>query len=136
MAEYATVADLKKHWVGIPEELTDEEIGQSLDEAELIVLAEYPDVPAWIASERLSPDVVKLVLNRMVRRALRPTNEAAEQLESLSRGAGPFTSTLNFRGPVEDGELYLKKSERRLLTGVASKSSGEAFTIYPFSSRG
>jgi hypothetical protein len=136
MAEYATAADLKKHWAGIPAEISDEEIEQSLDEAELIVLAEYPDVPAWIASGRLSPDVVKLVLNRMARRALRPVNETAEQLESLSRGAGPFTSTLNFRGPVEDGELYMKKSERRLITGAASKSSGEAFTIYPFSSRG
>ena len=135
MAEYVTLADFKKHWAKLPADLTDDEITQSLDEAEVIVLAEYPLVPDWIASGRLKPDVVKLVLNRMVRRALRPTNEAAEQLESLSRGAGPFTSTLNFRGPVEDGELYMKKSERRLITGAASTSSGEAFTINPYNPR-
>jgi len=134
MAEYATAEDLRKHWKSIPDSIEDDEIGQTLDEAEIIVLAEYPLVPAWIASGKTSVEAVKLVLCRMARRALRPTNEAAEQMESLSRGAGPFTTTLNFRGPVEDGELYLKKSDRRLITGTEATSPGSAFTIYPSNS--
>lgn len=135
MAEYAKAEDLRTPGANIPDDVEDGEITSKLDEAETLVLAEYPLVPAWIESGRLLPDVVKLVLVRMVRRSLRPTNEAAQQLESLSRGAGPFTSTLNFRGPVEDGEIYMKKTERRLITGSTSATPGTAFSIHPFGRR-
>lgn len=125
-AEYATAEDLKRHWPDAPEG-EDVALRQKLFEAELEVLALYPDITERIASKTLRPEVVTLVLCRMAKRALQPLHQGMENVQSFNQGAGPFSQSVTFTGT--DGAMYLTKTERRLLT--SGRESGTAFTIHP-----
>lgn len=126
MADYATLADLKAHWPDFDADNT-AEAEQKLVEAQVEVLTLYPDIPRRVDAGVLSADAVKLVVCRMVKRAMESPVPGAEGLTSLTESEGPFSSTLQFRGG--DGALYVTKADRRLLS--AGRENGQAFSIYP-----
>lgn len=124
---FASVADLRDHWAELPYDREDE-AAQKLIEASIEIRALYPDVDARIVALTLDPDVPKLVVCRMVKRAMDNASRGGmDGIGSVQESAGPFAQTLNFTNP--DGNLYLSKSDKRLL--AAGRPSRKAWTIHP-----
>lgn len=114
-ADYASLDDLKEHWADLPAE-REPEAAQKLHEASIEVRALYSDLDGRIASGSLDPDVPRLVVCRMVKRAM-DTVDVPEQTAGFSQvtfGTGPFS----FSGQVrsDDGALFLSGSDKRLLS--------------------
>jgi len=126
MAAYAKLADLRKHWPGLPEDREDE-AEQKLDEASIEVRALYPDVDARLAAGTLDPDVPRLVVCRMVKRAMDTSRGELAGVGNIQESAGPFARTMTFTNP--DGNLYLSKADKRLL--AAGRPARKAWTIHP-----
>lgn len=128
MAEpFAQVQDLRTHWPGLPAE-SDSEASQKLIEASIEIRGLYPDVDMRISAGSLDPDVPKLIVCRMVKRALAVDDDApAAGMESFTFGAGPFS----MGGKVHnaDGAVYLSAADKRLLN--KPRSSRRAWTIIP-----
>lgn len=124
---FANVDDLRKHWAELPADREDE-AAQKLIEASIEIRALYPDADARIAALTLDPDVPKLVVCRMVKRAMDNASRGGmDGIGSVQESAGPFAQTLNFTNP--DGNLYLSKSDKRLL--AAGRPGRKAWTIHP-----
>lgn len=130
-ADYATLADLKKHWSGLPADKEDDAV-QKLHEASLDVRVQYPDVDRRLASGVLEPDVPRLVVCRMVKRAL-DVGDAEDMMhtpdgvESTQVSVGQFSRSFKFSNP--DGNLFLSGEDRKLLGSRRNKS--KAWTIHP-----
>lgn len=118
MAEdYATVADLQKHWPALPAGDVDL-AGQKLHEASIEIRGNYPDldrrIAVSLAEGGLDPEIPKLVACRMVKRAMDVSSEAPPPgFESFQYGTGPFSMGGKILNP--DGNLYLTAADRRLL---------------------
>ncbi|UUG69970.1 head-to-tail adaptor [Arthrobacter phage Bauer] len=130
-SDYATLADLKAHWPALPFE-SESEAQQKLHEASVEVRANYPEVDQRITvpvvDGGMDPEVPKLVVNRMVKRALDVSSEAPTAgFESIQFGAGPFTMGGQVHNP--DGNVYLSAADKRLLG--RSRPRRQAFTIHP-----
>lgn len=127
MESPADISTLEKHWPGL-DDADHEQAQQLLDELWLEILALYPDLPERIDDGKISPELVALVMHRVVRRALQPQAEGTEGITQVTQGTGPFTQTLQFEG--RDGAVFLKKRERQLLaTGRADTS--QVFSVMP-----
>lgn len=125
--DYADLADLKLHWSKLPAE-DEADATQKLHEASVEVRGNYPDLDSRIGSGSLDPEIPKLVVCRMVKRALDVSEDAPTAgFESFQFGTGPFTMGGKIRNP--DGDVYLTASDKRLLS--KSKPSKQAFTIHP-----
>lgn len=128
MAEpFAVLPDLRSHWSKLPA-ADEDEAAQKLIEASIEVRVLYPDVDSRISSGTLDSDVPKLVVCRMVKRAMDNASRGGmDGIGSVQESAGPFAQTLNFTNP--DGNLYLSKSDKRLLS--AGRPGRKAWTIHP-----
>lgn len=122
--DFAHAVDLQKHWPSLTADQF-EDATQKLHEASIEIRALYPDVDRRIASGALGPDVPKLVVCRMVKRAMEAPADGMTGVSSATAQTGPFSQTLSFTNP--DGAVYLTKADKRLLAG----RSGRAFTIHP-----
>lgn len=126
-ADYATLADLKKHWSKLPTE-DEDDATQKLHEASIEIRGNYPDLDARIADKAIDSDIPKLVACRMVKRALDVDEEAPTAgMESFQIGAGPFSMGGKVHNP--DGNLYLTAADKRLLG--RSRPRKQAWTIRP-----
>jgi hypothetical protein len=130
-ADYATLADLKLHWSGLPAE-DDDDATQKLHEASVEVRGNYPAIDQRItvavADGGMDPDIPKLVVCRMVKRAMDITEDAPTAgFESVQFGTGPFSMGGKVLNP--DGNLYLTAADKRLLG--KSRPRGQAWTIHP-----
>lgn len=125
MADFATLSDLKAHWPALPSD-REVEASRKLYEASLELRTAFPDIDARIASGELDENVPRLVVCRMVKRALDTPADAMAGVGSVTQQGGPFAQTLNFTNP--DGNIYLSKSDRRLLAPIKRR---RAFTIHP-----
>lgn len=123
---YSTIQEFKAHWPSMPETLATEAT-QKLLEASIEVRAEYPDIEARLSAGTLDREVVRLVVNRMAKRALSTPAEDYAGVQSATAQAGPLAQTFTFANP--DGSVYMTKKDHRLLRGA--RQSGEAFTIMP-----
>ncbi|MBT8162799.1 MULTISPECIES: hypothetical protein [Arthrobacter] len=126
-ADYATLADLQEHWSALPAE-KETEAQQKLHEASVEVRALYSDLDGRIVSGSIDADVPRLVVCRMVKRALEPKDDNAPPagMESFQFGAGPFSMGGKMVNP--DGSLYLTAADKRLL---AKSKRRQAWTIQP-----
>lgn len=126
-ADYASLEDLQEHWSALPA-AKESEAQQKLHEASVEVRALYPDLDGRITSCLIDADVPRLVVCRMVKRALEPKDENAPPsgMESFQFGAGPFSMGGKMANP--DGSLYLTAADKRLL---AKSKRRQAFTIHP-----
>lgn len=125
MADYATLADFKLHWPALPYD-REAEAGQKLHEASIEIRTSFPDIDARITSGELNAEVPRLVVCRMVKRAMDTPTDAMAGVGSITQQGGPFAQTLNFTNP--DGNIYLSKSDRSLLASIKQR---RAFTIHP-----
>lgn len=129
--DYATLADLKQYWPGLP--VTDEaEAQQKLFEATIEIRGNYPDVDRLIAipleDGGMDPGIPRLVACRMVKRSMDVTENAAHVgMESFTVGTGPFSFGGKLSNP--DGNVYLSAADKRLLG--KSKPRKQAWTIRP-----
>jgi hypothetical protein len=130
-ADYATLADLKQHWSGLPEEDA-EEATQKLHEASIEIRSNYPDIDARLATVvadgGMDPDIPKLVACRMAKRAMNINEDAPTAgLESVQFGTGPFSMGGKVLNP--DGNIYLSAADKRML--AKSRPRKQAWTIHP-----
>ncbi len=124
--QYSTLADFRKHWPALPEDQFDA-AEQKLIEASIEIAALYPDTDERLQSGSLSPDTVRLVVNRMVKRALDTSQEDLAGVTSATAQTGPFSQTLNFSNP--DATMYISKADKRLLE--TGRNIRKAWTIHP-----
>jgi hypothetical protein len=130
-SDYATLADLKLHWPKLPAD-AEADATQKLHEASVEVRANYPDLDqrltVAVVDGGIDPDVPKLVVCRMVKRALDISDDAPTAgFESFQFGTGPFSMGGKLRNP--DGDVYLTAADKRLL--AKSKPRKQAWTIHP-----
>lgn len=126
-ADYATLADLRAHWSGL---LAEDETAatQKLHEASVEVRGNYPELDARILDGIIDPDIPRLVVCRMVKRAMDVTEDAPTAgMESIQFGSGPFSMGGKVLNP--DGNLYLTAADKRLLG--KSRPRKQAWTIRP-----
>ncbi|GAP53712.1 hypothetical protein AHiyo6_02770 [Arthrobacter sp. Hiyo6] len=124
-ADYATVADLKLHWSALPS-TSEVDAQQKLHEASVEVRGNFPDLDARIMAGSMDPDIAKLVVCRMVKRALDVSEEApAAGFETIQFGSGPFSMGGKVLNP--DGNLYLTAADKKLLG--RSRPRRQAWTI-------
>lgn len=123
MAKWANPDDVRKRWVVGELDATDVQVGTKIEDAEDLVLTEYPDVQSRIDSGTLRLETVIRVVSGMVVRFFRNP----EGLRTTGSTTGPFseTNTVTYGGE-EPGELYLTDADRGAL---GSRRKGRAFTV-------
>lgn len=114
---FATVEDVKSRWLTGAVPATDGQLLTLIEDAEDIILGEFPNVAVDVPEGR----VVRVVA-RMVMRVLRNP----EGHRTVAEATGPFSGSTTFGGE-NPGELYLTDDDRRDLGG--KRSSGRAFTV-------
>ena len=120
MSNWATPQDVIDRWVG-PGVPTDEELLEALiDDAEAIVLAEYPGIQDRIDAGKLNGELVTMVVCRMVSRLLRNP----EGLSYWQQQTGPFGQARNFGDGGTD--IWITIQERELLRAVGR---GKSFSV-------
>lgn len=128
MEPFATLEDLKAHWPDLPED-KEKEAEHKLKEASTLVRGLYPATEGKLKAGTLSKDVVVLVVCDVVKEALNISDDEAQgNISQATFGAGPFTRNVSFRS--REGNLFLKKMHRQLLTGGGARGR-RAFTIMP-----
>jgi hypothetical protein len=117
---WATFEDVRDRWVGsnLP---TDADLVTALiNDAEAVVLAEYPKIQDRIDAATLPLNLVKMVVVRMVSRVLRNP----ENLTYWQQQTGPFGQSRNFGSGGSD--IWLTTEEIKML---APKAAGKAFEL-------
>lgn len=130
MAEpFATLAELKAHWPGLPAEY-DDEATQKLSEASIIIRGLYPGIDERISSGKLDADVVKLVVCQMVTTVIKREidGDDADRFEQKQFTSGPFQQSVSYR--IREAALFLTKLHKQLLSGGSGRN-GKAFMIVP-----
>ena len=130
-ADYAMLADLRAHWSKLPAE-DEDDAAQKLHEASVEIRGNYPDIDARLSisveAGGLDPDVPKLVVCRMVKRAMDVSEDTPTAgFESMQFGSGPFSMGGKVHNP--DGNIYLSAADKRLLSKPHAR--GQAWTIHP-----
>jgi hypothetical protein len=117
---WATPQDILDRWVGndVP---TDLDLVQALiNDAEAVILAEYPKIQDRIDADELPFNTVVMVQSRMVMRLLRNP----ENLTYWQQQTGPFGQARNFG--TGNADIWLSDNELSLL---APKSRGKAYEV-------
>ena len=117
---WATPQDVIDRWVGndVP---TDLDLVQALiNDAEAVILAEYPKIQDRIDDDELPLATVVMVESRMVMRLLRNP----EGLTYWQQTTGPFGQARNFG--TGNSDIWLTENEISIL---APKSRGKAFEV-------
>ena len=118
MIQHALISDLGSKWKALTGEEA-EDVDAALSDASLMVdLALKRDRQD---PEKMDPDLLKLVVCRMVRRAY-PVDDAGIPvgLESSQMSLGSFQQTVRW-GSGRSGELLLYREEKRML-GIVSRA--------------
>lgn len=116
---WTTPEDILDRWVGSGAP-SDEDLLQALiNDAEAIVLAEYPKIQERIDEAELSLEVVKMVVSRMVTRVLRNP----DSVSYLQQVTGPFSQAKNFGDNLD---IWMSENEKQLL---APKRRGKAYEV-------
>lgn len=113
--------DILDRWVGggAP---TDEDLIQALiNDAEAVVLAEYPKIQDRVTAGTLSITTIHMVVSRMVMRVLRNP----EGLSYWQQNTGPFGQGKSY-GSGSATDIWLSPEEKAFL---APKKKGKAFEI-------
>lgn len=116
---WATFHDVTDRWVGANKPDNEDQIAALIQDAEAVILAEYPKIQDRIDAATLPIQVVTMVVVRMVTRVLRNP----ENLTYWQQNTGPFGQGRSFGS---DRDIWLTDEERNLL---APKTRGKAFQV-------
>lgn len=117
---WATSSDVLDRWVGADKPSDTDLVSKLIDDAEAIVLSEYPKIQDRIDAGTLNENVLIMVVTEMVSRRLRNP----EGLSYLQQMTGPFSQGKSYAG-AQTG-IYLSPDEVRLL---APNRGGKAFEV-------
>jgi hypothetical protein len=117
---WTTFADITDRWVGTDAPIDQTLVETLIDDAEAVILSEYPAIQDRIDDSLLPVNVVKMVVSRMVSRVLRNP----ESLSYWQQQTGPFGQARNFGS--ENVDIFLTDDEKNLL---APKRRGKAFEV-------
>lgn len=120
MTYWTTPADVTARWVGNDVPTDEDLVAQLLEDAEAVILAEYPRIQERIDGGSLDLSVVKMVVSRMVMRVLRNP----EALTYWQQTTGPFGQARNFGAGNSD--IWLTDNERQL---IAPRRNGKAYNF-------
>ena len=113
--------DILDRWVG-PGAPDDEDLVQALiNDAEAVVLAEYPAIQTRINNGTLPVQTLVMVVSRMTMRVLRNP----EALSYSQMATGPFSQGKNY-GSGGGVDIWMTSEEEELL---APKRKGKAFAL-------
>lgn len=128
--ELVTADDVKARWLTSlgPIPATDEELATLAEDAEGLILDEFPDIPERITDGRMKKATVVRVAARMVLRLLRNP----EGTRTVQESAGEFSQSRTSTGDIL-GEVYLSEQDRSELTDrtPAGRRTPKAFTVMP-----
>lgn len=117
---WTTPQDILDRWVGGNAPTDTDLLSALINDAEAVILSEFPKIQDRIDAETLAQPVVVMVVSRMVSRVLRnPDNVSYWQ-----QTTGPFGQARNFGESSID--IWLTGEEKEMLS---SKHGGKAFEI-------
>jgi hypothetical protein len=116
---WATFHDVTDRWVGSNKPDSEDQIAALIQDAEAVILAEFPKIQDRIDANTLPIQIVTMVVVRMVTRVLRNP----ENLTYWQQNTGPFGQGRSFGA---DRDIWLTAEERDLL---APKTRGKAFEV-------
>jgi hypothetical protein len=116
---WATFQDVTDRWVGQNEPTDEDQVNALIQDAEAIVLKEFPRIQDRIDAGTLPLAIVTMVVCRMVSRVLRNP----ENLTYWQQQTGPFGQGRTFG---KETDIWLTSDEEELL---APKLRGKAFEI-------
>lgn len=126
---FSTLEDFKLHWAALPAD-KDLEATQKIKEASIKIRGQFPDIDTRLADGRIALETVQLVVHEMVKRALdSPAGDELAGVQQATGQTGPFTTTLQYTNP--DGNLYLSRDDRRMLSAGRPGKTKQAFSIFP-----
>lgn len=117
---WATYSDVTDRWAGSNAPTDEDLVNQLIEDAEAVILVEFPKIQDRIDAGTLPLRVVTLVVCRMVSRVLRnPDN-----VTYLQQNTGPYGQARNFGSAAID--IWLSDEEEEML---APKKRGKAFEV-------
>lgn len=123
-------ADVKGRWLSSlgPFPATDPELQRHVEDANGLILDEFPEIPARITEGTLKKSTVVRVGARMVMRLLHNPDGSRTTQES----AGEFSQSRTVAGDTL-GEIYLSPQDRDELTDrtPTQRAAPRAFTLMP-----
>lgn len=108
MSLWATPADITDRWIGAGVPTDESLLGVLINDAEQVILAEFPAIQTRIDDDTLSEDLVVMVVSRMVTRVLRNPDNATY----IQQSTGPFGQARNLGDQID---IFLTADERQLL---------------------
>jgi hypothetical protein len=117
---WTTSDDVLNRWVGDDKPTDTDLIDVLIEDAEAIILSNYPSIQDRIDSNSLPVNIVKLVVSRMVTRTLRNP----ENLTYLQQGVGSFSQAKNYGSTAP---TTLTNEDKELLNPNTQK--GKAFSV-------
>lgn len=126
---WATPTDVQNRWVGAGAPTDTDLIQALIDDAEAVILAEYPLIQGRVDAGTMALGTLVLVVCRMVGRLLRNP----EGLTFWQQNTGPFGQGKNYG--TGNSDIWLTSDELKLL---APKRKGKAFEVdvAPYSNSG
>lgn len=112
--------DVLDRWVGSGAPVDEDLVQALINDAEAIILSEFPRIQERISSGRLPLNAVLFVVSKQVSRVLRNP----EGLTYWQQTTGPFGQARNYGSAGQD--IWLTADEKAML---APKKSGKAFSI-------
>lgn len=105
---FATPDELRNRWRGMPS-YTDETLETELLDASQYIVDVCPSALEAAAATR------RRVVCKVVKRSMIADESAAQGVESIQQGAGPYQETIKLSNP--HGDYYLTGQERKALGG-------------------
>lgn len=117
--DWATFADVVDRWVGPGAPTNQSQVEKLIEDAEQVILSEFPGIQERIDNESLPLERVTLVVVQIVTRFLRNP----EGLSNVQQTTGPFSQSRSFAERASG--LTLTDSEIKLL----APQRGKAFEV-------
>jgi hypothetical protein len=119
---WTTPTDVQNRWVGNDVPTDTNLVVALIDDAEAIILSQYPKIQDRIDANTLSLNTVIMVVCRMVSRLLRNP----EGLTYWQMNTGPFGQGKNYGAGGRGTDVWMSPEEVKLL---APKTKGKAFEV-------
>lgn len=116
---WATFQDVTDRWVGTGAPDNEDLVNALIQDAEAVILSEFPKIQDRIDAGTLALSVVTMVVCRQVARVLRNP----ENLSYWQQQTGPFGQARNFG---KESDIWLTSEEEEMLS---PKRGGKAFQI-------